>query len=43
MLNEFEENSSDTIASAYSPSKREFRKFIRTEGFKEGEQFVKIK
>ena len=36
MLNEFEENSSDTIASPYSPSKREFRKFIRTEGFLEG-------
>lgn len=42
MLNEFEENDSDTIASPYSPSKREFRKFIRTEGFQDGEQFVKI-
>lgn len=43
MLNEFEENDSDTIASPYSPSKKEFRKFVRTEGFKEGEQFVRIK
>lgn len=43
MLNEFEENDSDTIASPYSPTKREFRKFIKTEGFQEGEQFVKIR
>lgn len=43
MLNEFEENDSDTIASPYSPTKREFRKFIKTEGFQNGEQFVRIK
>ena len=42
LLNEFEENDSDTISSPYTPSKREFKKFIRTEGFQEGEQFVKI-
>lgn len=43
LLNEFEENDSDTNASPYSPTKKEFRKFVRTEGFKEGEQFVRIK
>lgn len=42
LLNEFEENDSDTVASPYSPTKREFKKFIRSEGFSEGEQFVKI-
>ncbi len=42
-LNECVENDSDTIASPYSPTKREFRKFVKSEGFQEGEQFTKIK
>jgi hypothetical protein len=41
-LKEITETTVDTIPYVFSPSRRQFKKFVRNEGFRDNEEFVKI-
>lgn len=42
-LNEAVGNDSDTLAASYTPTKKQFREFVKAEGFRYGEEYYRIK
>lgn len=42
-LNESVENTSDTVATTYSPTKKQFKSFVKSEGFGYDEQYHRIR
>ena len=42
-LNECVGDNSDTIASSYSPTKKQFREFVKQDGFGNGEEYYRIR
>jgi hypothetical protein len=42
-LKEITENKQDTLPYTFSPTRRQFKKFVRNEGFRDSEEFLKLR